>query len=197
MKKSGIGGAYLMSIKGPANPPVYQPAMVQLTPQWWDMVKFAMNEAKRLDLKLGMHISDGFALAGGPWITPELSMQKIVSSKLIVKGGAKNIALPQPEKNEGYYQDIAVYAYPSPVGTNITTQTVIPKITTSNGVDASGLIKPDNEKSFGSSEPCFIQYEFEQPFTCRSINIKTSGNNYQAQRLGIEVSDDGKNFPTR
>lgn len=194
MKTNGIGGAYLMPIKGPANPPIYSPAITQLTPQWWEMVKFAMDEAKRLNLKLGMHVSDGFALAGGPWIKPELSMQKVVSSKINISSSVNKIIIPQPEKNEGYYKDIAVYAYPSPIGTNLSTRTIIPKITASNGADVSGLIKQNNKQNFGSNEPCYIQYEFEKPFTCRTIYIKVSGNNYQAQRLKIEVSNDGKNF---
>lgn len=197
MKANGIGGAYLMTIKGEnsSNPPLYQPASNQLSPQWWDKVKFAFNEAKRLDLKLGMHISDGFALAGGPWITPALSMQKVVSSKISIKGGVKGkIILPQPDTKEGYYKDIAVYAYQSPVGNNVSTQTIIPKITTSNGSDASGLIKKDNRQNLSSTDPLWIQYEFAKPFTCRSITIKTSGNNYQSNRLTLEVSDDGNTF---
>src|SRR5687767_5646175 len=34
MKNAGIGGAYLMPIKGPANPPYMDSVIVQLTPQW-------------------------------------------------------------------------------------------------------------------------------------------------------------------
>ncbi|MGF1926242.1 MAG: glycosyl hydrolase, partial [Bacteroidia bacterium] len=183
MKANGIGGAYLMTIKGSSasNPPLYANPSNQLTPEWWSMVRFAFDEAKRLDLKLGMHISDGFALAGGPWITPALSMQKVVSSKLRIVGGKLGkINLPKPETKEGYYKDIAVYAYPTPVGTTNTTQTTIPRITTSNGADASGLVKADNKLNFSASDPVWIQYEFEKAFTCRSIDIKTSGNNYQS-----------------
>ena len=196
MKSNGIGGAYLMTIKGgkSSNPPLYEKPVEQLTPEWWEMVKFAMDEAKRLDLKLGMHVSDGFALAGGPWITPELSMQKVVSSKITISSSNNKIKLPQPETKENYYKDIAVYAYPSPIGTNQSTQTIVPKVTTSNGTDASGLVKPGNQQNFGSSEGLYIQYEFEKPFTCRTIKIKVNGNNYQAQRLKIEVSNDGKTF---
>ena len=194
MKANGIAGAYLMSIQGPDKMPVYNPPAVQLTPEWWKLVEFAMGEAKRLDLKLGMHVSDGFALAGGPWITPELSMQKLVWSKLMVNGSATKIMLPKPDNNVNYYKDIAVYAYPSPIGENISTRTIIPKITASNGADAGGLILPENKKNFSSNEPCNIQYEFEKPFTCRTIKVKVSGNNYQAQRLLIEISDDGKVF---
>ncbi|RZL49243.1 MAG: DNA-binding protein, partial [Pedobacter sp.] len=196
MKSNGIGGAYLMTIKGgkSSTPSLYAKPVEQLTPEWWEMVKFAMDEAKRLNLKLGMHVSDGFALAGGPWITPDLSMQKVVSSKITVNASNTKIKLPQPETKEGYYKDIAVYAYPSPIGTKKSTQTIIPKITASNGADASGLIKPGNKQNFGSNEPLYIQYEFEKPFTCRTVKIKVSGNNYQAQRLKIEVSNDGKTF---
>ncbi|TKC10140.1 DNA-binding protein [Pedobacter polaris] len=196
MKANGIGGAYLMTIKGSksSNPSLYEKPVEQLTPEWWEMVKFAMDEAKRLDLKLGMHVSDGFALAGGPWITPELSMQKVVSSKITINNSNTKIKLPQPETKDDYYKDIAVYAYPSPIGTDQSTQTIIPKITASNGADASGLIRPGNKQNFGSSEPLYIQYEFEKPFTCRTVKIKVSGNNYQAQRLKIEVSNDGKTF---
>lgn len=194
MKTNGIAGAYLMSIQGPDKTPVYNPPAVQLTPEWWKMVEFAMSEAKRLNVKLGMHVSDGFALAGGPWITPDLSMQKVVWSKLVVNSSTAIITLPQPESKENYYKDIAVYAYPSPSGEGVSTRTIIPKITASNGTDATGLIKPGNKVNFGSNEPCYIQYEFEKPFTCRTITIKINGNNYQAQRLAIEVSNDGKTY---
>lgn len=194
MKANGIAGAYLMTIQGPDKTPVYTPPAVQLTPEWWKLVEFAMNEAKRLNIKLGMHVSDGFALAGGPWITPALSMQKVVWSKISISNSINKVILPQPESKEGYYKDIAVYAYPSPVGENIPTKTIIPKVTTNNGADATGLVLSGNKKNFGSNEPCYIQYEFEKPFTCRTVIIKISGNNYQAQRLAMEVSDDGRIF---
>jgi hypothetical protein len=194
MKQNGIGGAYLVTIQGPDQTPLYHPPAVQLSPEWWHMVEFAMTEAKRLNLQLGMHISDGFALAGGPWITPELSMQKLVWSSLNVSKATAKIMLPRPEAKENFYQDIAVFAYPSPPGSGISTRSVKPKITASNGADASGLIVQGNQQSFASNEPCSIQYEFEQPFTCRSISIKTGGNNYQAQRLALEVSNDGITF---
>src|SRR5574339_101550 len=87
MKQVGIGGAYLMPIKDTSSARPFQPQVRQLTPEWWAMVKFAMQEAKRLKLQLGIHVSDGFALAGGPWITPELSMQKLVWTKTYISKG--------------------------------------------------------------------------------------------------------------
>src|SRR6185503_3047986 len=103
MKEVGIGGAYLMPIKDTTSSIPFEPTVRQLSREWWDMVKFAMQEAKRLDLQLAMHVSDGFALAGGPWITPELSMQKLVWTKTYVKAGfSGSIGLEQPETVQGY-----------------------------------------------------------------------------------------------
>jgi hypothetical protein len=113
MSEVGIGGAYLMPIKDTSKAIPFEPQVRQLTPQWWTMVKFAMEEAKRLNLKLAMHVSDGFALAGGPWIKPEQSMQKLVWTKTYIQQGFKgNMRLQMPDINNGFYKDIAVYAYP-------------------------------------------------------------------------------------
>jgi len=195
MKEAGIGGAYMASIQGAGTPPLFSPAAEQLSPEWWGMVKHAVAEADRLGLKMGMHVSDGFALAGGPWIKPELSMQKIVYSRKNTIGGRKiSLALDRPQTNADYYKDIAVFAYPSPEGAGISTRTIVPKIYTSTGADATFLVKEGNKEAFKSDQTCWIKYEFPAPFTARNITIRTNGNNYQAQRLLVEVSDDGKNY---
>lgn len=196
MKAAGIGGAYLMPIKDTVTPPIFQPAARQLSPEWWQLVHFAMQEAKRLDLQLGMHLSDGFSLAGGPWITPELSMQKLVWSKQFVKADFKgSIPLPQPEAIKGYYKDVATYAYPVR-RRDWELQFAQPEVTTSNNVNASFLTKADNKESFRGDNGTWIQYTYPQPVTVRSLRIKTGSNNYQSHRLIVQVSNDGKNFTT-
>ncbi len=198
MKEIGIGGAYLMPIKDTSSVIPFQPVVRQLTPEWWAMVKFAMQEAKRLDLKLAMHVSDGFALAGGPWITPDLSMQKIVWTKTYIKADqARKIKLSRPDANENYYKDIAVFAYPANNSTAFSDTTLIPTVTTSNGTRANFLSFPgDDKQSFRSDTTCWIQYKYPLPLTCRSIKIHTGGNNYQAHRLIVQSSEDGENFRT-
>ncbi len=196
MKEAGIGGAYLMPIKGVENPPAISPPAVQLSPQWWKMVRHSMQEADRLGLKLAIHFSDGFALGGGPWITPELSMQHVVSAQTQVTGSKKlRLALPQPPTVQGYYRDIAVYAYPTPNGGGVTTYSIKPQISSSlKGENLDRLATAGNKAGFKTSEPGWIQYAFDQPFTCRSIRIKSSGYNYQAHRLRVEASNDGRTF---
>jgi hypothetical protein len=196
MKEVGIGGAYLMPIKDTLHKIPFQPTVRQLSPEWWGMVKFVMQEAKRLNLQLGMHVSDGFALAGGPWITPELSMQKLVWSKTYVADANKEkINLSMPESNQDYYKDIAVYAYPAVSKAAFSEVVLVPSVTTSNGIKASFLsFQGSNNQSYKSDSSCWIQYKYPKPFTCRSIRIKTGGNSYQAHRLSVLVSDDGVTF---
>ncbi|WP_460557852.1 glycosyl hydrolase [Ferruginibacter profundus] len=198
MKQVGIGGAYLMPIQDTLSSIPFQPTVRQLTPEWWGMVKFAMQEAKRLKLKLAMHVSDGFALAGGPWITPELSMQKLTWSKTYISSATQKIKLAEPESNAGYYKDVAVFAYQANLSNIFIEKQMVPVVTASNGTAPQFLFAADtnNKQSFKSDTACWIQYQYEQPFTCSSITIHTSGNNYEAQRLVVQSSDDGIHFKT-
>ena len=190
MKSAGIGGAYLMPIQGPADPPIYTPTAEQLTPRFWEMVRYAMQTADSLGLELAMHDCDGFAVAGGPWITPALSMQKITWSRTTIEGGQLiDLDLAQPEKLENYYEDIAILAFPTPASWY---PTDTPTVTTNKG-EAQYLAHPGNKASFKTDEKAWIQYAYAHPFTCRTIVIHAV-NNYQAERLLLQSSDDGINF---
>ena len=196
MKHAGLGGTYLMPIKGVSEGAQYNGKAQQLTPEWWEMVRFSMEEADRLGLKLGMHICDGFALAGGPWITPKESMQKVVWSDTIVDGGKLNaLRLPQPEAYENYYEDIALFALPvEDAADEMPAKITCVNLATANNVKSAQTVNMDAAGVIRSSYPCYIQYEYKQPFTCRNIEIVLNGNNYQAHRLKVMASDDGVNY---
>ena len=194
MKQAGIGGAYLMPIKGPSDPPLIVPPATQLSPVWWDMIKYAFAEADRQGVELAMHACDGFSIGGGPWITPEQSMQKVVWSETEVSGGQPLAgSLPAPPAQEGYYRDIAVLAFPSLPGTE---PALAPRVTTSlPGVDAGALAVPGNSQELRTEALGWIQYAYDQPFTCRTIVVRTPAwSSYQGNRLEVEVSDDGEHF---
>ncbi|MCA9237619.1 MAG: discoidin domain-containing protein [Planctomycetales bacterium] len=196
MQQAGVGGAYLMPIKGPLQGSPWPEPVEQLSPEWWDCVRHATSEAERRGLKIAMHLCDGFATAGGPWITPAQSMQRVVWSSVDVAAGTTApLVLPQPETNEGYYRDIAVLAFPVQVGSGETSRNTPPSVTTSlANFDAQFLAEAPGERRLRLDQPGWIQYEFEVPFTCRSVTITPDGGNYQAQRLKLEVSDDGWHF---
>ncbi len=198
MREVGLGGAYLMPIKGTAEGQAYDGTAQQLSPHFWELVKHSMREADRLGLKLGMHICDGFALAGGPWITPGESMQKVVWSDTVVAGGnLKRLKLPLPEAYQGYYEDIATYIIPlekQPENTTLLPVVTVESLASGQGVDTSKTVNRDEQGVIRSSYPCRIQYEYPSPVTCSNVEIILSGNNYQAHRLKVLVSEDGQNY---
>lgn len=198
MQLAGIGGACLVPVKDTSAAIPVQPAVMQLSPEWWGMVHFAMQEANRLHLQLAMRVSDGFALVGSPWITPEKSMQQLVWTKEYLKGGTgKEPLLEQPLTVQNYYKDIAVFAYPANSVQAFSDTTQVPTVSTSTGARASFLcFDIEGKQSFKSDTACWIQYHYHHPFTVRSIRIITPGNNYQVQRLLVQASNDGLHFNT-
>ena len=186
MKDVGLGGCYLMPIRGSQERPEYQGTADALSDNFWRMVDCALEQADSLGLEMGIHICDGFALAGGPWISPEESMQKIVFCDTIVTGGKHHFLMQKPLHYENYYEDIAAYAIP------VTVPLAYPKGSLSYSpevtINAKGVLCAD--------EPCWIQYEFEKPTLVRNVEIEPSGTNIQCQRLMVKVSHDGVIFQT-
>jgi hypothetical protein len=111
MKRVGIGGVLIMEVDQGA--PVGKAAFMGT--EWRELFKHAVSEAGRLGLEINMNDDAGWNGSGGPWITPEQSMQKIVWTETGLTGPAHfGGPLPQPEAARGFYRDIAVLAFPTP-----------------------------------------------------------------------------------
>ena len=184
MKDVGLGGCYLMPIRGAAERPEYEGRADALSENFWRMVDCALVQADSLGLDMGIHVCDGFALAGGPWIKAEESMQKIVFCDTVVSGGHHRFLMQKPQHYEDYYKDIAVYAIPvsSPSATHQKKMTYSPNVT----INAKGVYCAD--------DPCWLQYEFNEPTLVRNVEIEPSGTNIQCQRLLVKASNDGVVF---
>lgn len=130
MNQSGVGGAMIFNnaVGIPRGPVDFA------TDEWSDMVLHAATEAERLGLELTMHNSPGYSGAGGPWITPEMSMQELVwSESPAIAGGPIDIQLPKPYAKRGYYRNAFVLAYPALPIENVIMEDKVKKITI-NGV---------------------------------------------------------------
>ena len=184
MKDVGLGGCYLMPIRSAAERPEYEGKADALSEDFWRMVDCALSQADSLGLELGIHVCDGFALAGGPWIKPEESMQKVVFCDTVVGGGHQKLQMAKPQHYADYYEDIAVYAIPVtvPLGAPKGRITYSPEVT----INDKGVCCAD--------KPCWIQYELEQPTLIRNVEIEPSGTNIQCQRLNVKASNDGVYF---
>ena len=144
-----------------------------------------MQQADSAGLEMGIHICDGFALAGGPWITPDESMQQVVFTDTIINGGNVRMRLRQPTTREGYYKEIACYAIKMPEYKSIPAK---PKVT------FSSTVTRDEKGVYRANDPGWIQDDYPEAVTVRSLEVVPSGTNLQAQRLLVTVSDDGKTF---
>ena len=203
MKNVGLGGCYLMPIRGAVERPEYEGKADALSENFWRMVDCALVQADSLGLGMGIHVCDGFALAGGPWITPEESMQKVVFSEDLFVGSVEDmvhrkggLVLPRPEGVNGYYEDIATFAIPltrryfHPFPYNFDLQRDLEKIP----VMMSPTMTRNAKGIFTASEPAWIAFDMGGEREYTNIEIAANGTNMQAQRMVVEVSDDGIDF---
>ena len=118
MKNVGMGGIWLMPVREAGERLEFQDGVAQLSPEFWKMMDYSFQLADSLDFNMGIHV-----LPGNPLVLPDESMQKVVWTDTIVKGGKKieGLQMWQPESYKdgkmqsagsegGYYQDIAAFA---------------------------------------------------------------------------------------
>ena len=118
MKNVDMGGIWLMPVREAGECLEFQDGVAQLSPEFWKMMDYSFQLADSLDFDMGIHV-----LPGNPLVLPAESMQKVVWTDTIVKGGKKieGLQMWQPESYKdgklqsagsegGYYQDIAAFA---------------------------------------------------------------------------------------
>lgn len=111
MERAGIGGVLIMEVDqgAPLGPVAFA------SPEWRDLFRHVVTEAHRLGLEVNMNNDAGWTGSGGPWVRPEHAMQKLTWSETAAEGsGVFEGTLPAPPTVAGYYQDVAVLAFPTP-----------------------------------------------------------------------------------
>jgi hypothetical protein len=114
MKQIGLGGATVVNVDCdiPAGPVKF------MSPEWQDDFKFAVQEAHRLGLQLGVENCAGWSSSGGPWNTVTNAMQRLTSSEVTVAGPTNfNATLPLPPVTRGFYREVGVFAFKDPSAT--------------------------------------------------------------------------------
>ena len=198
MARVGIGGATLFNA-GESLP--HGPIQFN-SPEWLGLVKHAAAEARRLGLELGIHNGPGWSNSGGPWNTPEHGMKMVVTSEKQVKGPTRfDGKLAQPPTQLGWYRDISVLAFRTPVGELTPMRDAAFKVT-SSAINQGAAKAADGNPGTSAilplpkpNAPQFMQFEFAQPYTARMLTIQP-GLGMQSCGGNIEVSDDGQAFRT-
>ena len=186
-KRAGIGGVvYYDQVHGKA-----ENALPALSPAWWDMLRFAASEAKRIGLSFEVNLSNGF-VAGGPWITKRLGMQRLIASDTLVSGDQHFSAiLSKPGKDECW--DVAVLAFPATRQNWETSYHRRPRITTTpSHILGKSLFQPDGTlvtiPARAAGESVLVNLDFGEDFTARSIS-------YQVRPRGAKSSTGAMNPP--
>ncbi len=110
-KAKGIIGVNLICTGGYAGKAPL-PGVPYQSPEWWELFRYAVKEAKRVNIELGFNLSAGGWTMEGPWVTKDNAMKKIVSAEFKVTGPVKfSGKLPQPQIVDEYYRDISVQAF--------------------------------------------------------------------------------------
>ena len=204
MKRIGVAGVFNFDVgtgipKGPVE---------YLGEEWLELKKHTIKECDRLGIEFVMHNCPGWSSSGGPWITPELSMQQLTWSEAYVSGGKEiDLQLPKPAQRLNYYRDVAVVAFPSLEGEELLQSVKISS--------REGLI--DREKLYGNSEdgavvysapnnqPAWLQFEFDAPYEGKQISFFISAippeggvgkpiDFGERTSIVLESSMDGKQF---
>lgn len=214
MSRMGIGGASVIDA-GLSTPQVVQNRLAYMTPEWKDALRFAVTDADRLGLELGIASAPGWSETGGPWVPAEDGLKKLVWSETRIAGGrpfdGKLVSPPgvtgpfQSMKTHesvgagampSLYQDIAVLAF-----SMADTDLPLPAIADGNGavIDRASLIDDDLDSgvavSRGTAEaPGSVRLDYTTPQTVRSATLFIPGavtpfGAAVAPRL--EASDDG------
>ena len=174
MARAGIGGAQIFDVSDgiPAGDVAF------CSDAWFDMLRHANDEAKRLGIELALSNCSGWSSSGGPWVKPEDSMKHVVFTERVVRGGERPAALPAPTDTHGFYRDLAVLAFPRPAAEAI------------DPADYGMKVKYSQDK-------CKSAITFDKPFPLSgiSLDVDVSARHLDAL-VTVEVSKDGATFRT-
>ena len=152
MQRVGIGGVILMDVVERFAPP-RGPATF-MSEQWRADLQFALTEAARLGLEVNLTNAAGWCGSSGPWVTPAMSMQKLVVTETPVDGPRPFDAVlprvtpttrPATEfdssvSTHDFYRDVAVLAFPA-TADGIVPRASVLDLTTK--MDAAGRLRWD------------------------------------------------------
>jgi len=165
MKKAGIGGFDFFEIGVPKQDSIIPGGPAFLSDESLKVIKFAVREAGKLGLEMGLNLSSSWN-AGGSWTKAKNAGKSLYYSKIIIKGGSgiQKIKIPfpeisfpkasliggtgkplipfQPNGRPVYYEEVAILA--------------IPENTMKNNLDTTNII---NVTSFFDSAKDILNWK--------------------------------------
>lgn len=213
----GIGGvnvvdvAYLM-------PQVVDKRLVFMTPGWKNAFRFAAETAGKYGMEFGIDSSPGWSETGGPWVTPQQAMKKLVWSATFLDGGRRfHAVLPVPPSNAGpiqnvpiaysslgeqaksqsvrLYGDSAVVAYKLPVTPPRVVEAVssagpLDPVVLSDGDLTNGPMLTPN----GDTKQAWIELAYSKPVLMQGMTVAIAATGAPGAAIAVSISDDRKSW---
>ena len=145
---AGLAGVQNFQVGGPAQTSFTREGCAIGSPEWQELMRFAIQECARLGLSFGTHNCPGWSSSAYPDVTPEYSMLELVWTETTLKAGQKTVCLPQPPSRLDFYRDICVLALPA--GQEISV----------GMVDLSTAMAPDGTLSWDGGGSAWDIYRF-------------------------------------
>lgn len=162
--------------------------------KWTELYLHALQEAQRLDLKIGLSIQSGWNL-GGPGVTLDDKAKQITASEIRVDGAAEiNRKLPVPKSNYEYYRDICVLAYPVKVAEELPFKLRASSAQSNHSVDhirSDGFwVSGGTNRGQGPTQqsPEWIEFTFEKTVAVSGLNL-TGRKGYGPKVCRLESVD--------
>lgn len=220
MKETGLGGVHHFDA-ALGTPTIVDKRLIYMHDDWQDAFAYAVRQADSLGLEFTVASAPGWSSTGGPWVTPQDAMKKLVWS-VATADGSSSQQLPEPPHTTGafldgapagrgtagsqyeYYEDIAVLAVRQPEGRRSAAE--LGAVVTSSGgaftleqltngsVSDAVLLPADEKNGFA-----WIQYAFPEPVTVKTVKIVGAGGGGFGggpAATQLEASDDGVHFTT-
>jgi hypothetical protein len=192
IRYAGLQGIQLFNKGGKPYPGVPQTQI--LSPEWWQMIRHAAQECRRLDIKLTLQNCPGWSMTGGPWVPVEQAQRELVQSVTrIERGKAFDAVVPMNKEFLGQdydYQDVCVIAFPTPEGDDLPPHVPV-KIESNNeavpwervfdpkqslnlpaqgGADVARRLR-DSQVGKVKGQDSYVQVRFAGPVTLRSLRL--------------------------
>ncbi len=187
MRDAGLGGVLMFdgSSDVPKGPVDY------LSPRWLGLLRHMMDRGERLGLKVGLHNAPGWSSSGGPWISPEQSMQQLVWTETTLEGGRPvSLRLARPYAKLGWYRDAVTIAFPASAGDDAAYRDAVADM---GGAPAAALMDRDLDTGIEVSPASPLVVTMKAPFTAQAVTLY-GGPKSPGFSATIEASDDGRRW---
>ena len=176
--RAGISGIQLFHGQFGGPWPGVDPQIKCLSEPWDGAVRHVASECERLGLRFTLQNCPGWAMSGGPWITPDKAMRHLVWSRTEIVGGNQVTAVlpvPQPSGEDWRdYREVAVMAFPTPAGD--TDKALVPVSVKSNREELpwGKCLKSEKDAKISlepGKEPVWVEVTFQEAVTLRTVQL--------------------------